>query len=90
MIDGGNCGALSLWKKELLKPDADGSYSIMPPEPKKEGHWTGYYIELRFPGDTSFKGKQLKNQFTFSTPGYTWPNTLPFSDCSSLDGTCKD
>jgi len=60
--------------------NGDSFYSSLPPEPK-EGHWNGYYIELIFPGDTESVRTIFKNGYFFSTPGYTWPNTLPFEDC---------
>ena len=58
----------------------DTYYYALPPEPK-DGHWTGYYIDLKFPGDTPDYSTAFKNEFHRSTPGYTWPNTLPFEDC---------
>ena len=66
-------------------PEGDTIYSAFPPEPK-DGHWTGYYIDLKFPGDTPDYAKVFKNEFHRSTPGYVWPNTLPYDDCYL--GTC--
>ena len=63
----------------------------MPPVPSKKGHWTGYYIQVYFKGDTEEHTLGiLDNEFSFSTPGFTWPNTLPFPDClASADGDCE-
>ena len=41
-----------------------------------QGHWVGYYVELKF-----LSGTKAISQFHFSTPGYTLPDTLPFPDC---------
>ena len=53
-----------------------GVYRVLPPEPAP-GFWTGYYVEVFFKSDTG-----MAFDFEFSTPGYAWPNTLPFPDCS--------
>lgn len=79
------CIAPMLWQaKDLTKTsvneDGDAIYHISPPIPK-DGHWTGYYISLVFPGDTEAERFTLRNEYRVSTPGYTWPNTLPFEDC---------
>ena len=60
----------------------------MPPKPKKDGHWVGYYVEVYFHGDTKYSSWLFKNEFQFTTPGFVWPNTLPFEPCNSLEGTC--
>lgn len=78
---GGNCVVPIIWLGKTLKADANGVYTAVPPEPKK-GHWTGYYIEVFFPS-----GTEVKSDFQFTTPGYAWPNTLPFKDCSGE--TCR-
>lgn len=57
----------------------DTMYSASAPTPS-EGHWTGYYIELIFPGDTPSTTHFVKNEFIYSTPGFTYPDTLPFDD----------
>ena len=75
-IFGGNCLVPIVWHSTKLTAVKPGVYRAVPPEPKK-GHWTGYYIELYFPSDT---GHQAKLKVT--TPGYAWPNTLPFKDCT--------
>jgi len=54
---------------------SQGIYTVTPPEPK-HGHWTGYYVEVFFKS-------ALKSDFLFTTPGYTWPDTLPFPPCVS-------
>jgi len=41
----------------------------------------GYFIEVKFASDSG-----LAFEYQFSTPGYVWPNTLPFKDCSGV--TC--
>ena len=85
---GADCASPIIWHAEHLS-EKDGVYSARPPEPTR-GHWTGYYIEVRFEGDTEYTSALLENKFAFSTPGYTWPNTLPFSPCSSDDHSCLD
>ena len=75
-----------IWHEKTLK-EHDGVYKAVPPEPKK-GHWTGYYIEVLFKGDTEMTSMLLNNEFAFSTPGYTWPNTLPYPPCTSDDQSC--
>jgi len=55
-------------------------FSAQAPTPK-DGHWTGYYIEVIFPGDTKMPIHTLKSDFIYSTPGFTFPDTLPFDDC---------
>ena len=84
--DVANCVTPIFWHATKAE-EVDGVYKIAPPEPKKEGHWVGYYVSVSFQGDTEHLSI-LKNKFTFSTPGYTWPNTLPFPDCDSREGTC--
>jgi len=70
-----------MWKGQNLKPNKEGVYVAKPPSPSKKGHWVGYYIEVYFKGDTNHWSVPFKNQFGFSTPGFTWPNTLPFEEC---------
>ena len=83
-IFGGDCLQFLWWSKKHATETAPGVYTVTPPEPKKEGNWVGYHVEVSFAVDdehiTAFKDK-----FTFSTPGYTWPDTLPFEDCNSND-----
>ena len=45
----------------------------------KAGHYVGYYIELIYPKDEA-------GTLQISTPGYVWPNTLPFPDCELRAG----
>jgi hypothetical protein len=78
------------WQAKELSPvshteDGDAVYHITPPIPK-DGHWSGYYISLIFPGDTEPERFTLRNEYKVSTPGFTWPNTLPFEDC--FEETC--
>lgn len=78
-VFGGNCLQLIFWDGDELKtssaPGTDQVYVANAPHPKKSGTWTGYYIEVFFKSP-------LKSDFLFSTPGFTWPDTLPFPDCS--------
>ena len=76
-----------MWHGIDLKESEPGVYKAIPPEPQ-DGHWTGYYVEIYFEGDTQRGSSMLNDKFSFSTPGYTWPNTLPFKDCSGIEGTC--
>jgi len=85
--DNANCLQILLWSadKEAIKQTGPGSYLATPPEPKKEGHWVGYYVEIGFKGMNEHKAL-FRNQFRVSTPGYTNPNTLPFAPCNSHEG----
>ena len=56
---------------------APSSYHAKAPEPKNAGHWAGYYIEVTFKSDTGHLAPLIE-----TTPGYVWPNTLPFDDCT--------
>lgn len=80
------CLAPIIWKAQELNETAPGEYKSLPPEPA-EGYWMGYYLEVEFPGDTPGGDKVFENHFVFTTPGWTWPNTLPFPDCKGED--CK-
>jgi hypothetical protein len=40
----------------------------------KDTYWMGYYIEMIFPGDN-------KLNTIITTPGFVYPDTLPFDDC---------
>lgn len=77
VFGGGNCLVPILWGGTTLTaaPGQPNVYKAIPPEPKK-GRWTGYYIEVFFPSNT-----ETKDEFQFTTPGFAWPNTLPFKDC---------
>jgi len=73
------------WHKQELKEVSPGTYQTLPPKPK-DGHWTGFYIEFEFSGSDMSSGSGDPNPlFTqdmfLTTPGWTWPNTLPFPDC---------
>ena len=86
---GGNCVQPIAWEETELTPNASASvgsvegggaaapvvYTATPTPPKK-GHWRGYYIELKY-ASTQLKKAELR----VSTPGFVWPNTLPFPDC---------
>ena len=78
------CLQLIDWHKQELKETEKGSgvYIGTAPEPKKEGHWVGYYIELIFPGDAEASYHPIfKNEYIMSTPGWVYPDTYPFEDC---------
>jgi PhoPQ-activated pathogenicity-related protein len=74
-IFGANCLVPIVWYSEDVKLNADGEYKAKPPTPKP-GHWAAYYIEVKFKS-----GTESISEYHFSTPGYTWPDTLPFHDC---------
>ena len=77
------CFAPVVWvTTDLEEVDGQpGVYKALPPQPR-DGHWTGYYIEMEFEGDHPDRGdKFFPNHFTFTTPGYVWPDTMPFDDC---------
>ena len=74
---GGNCLQPMFWREESLAPSADGTTYTAQPKLPDAGHWRGYYIELLFPS------AQLPHvQLRVSTPGFVWPDTLPFADCN--------
>jgi len=77
VFGGGNCLVPILWTGTTLDavPGQPNVYKATPPQPK-DGHWTGYYIEVFFPSNS-----ETKDHFQFTTPGYVWPDTLPFKDC---------
>lgn len=76
------CLQLIEWHQEDLKETDAGVYVGVAPEPKRDGHWVGYYVEVIFPGDTEAKDHPVfKNEYIMSTPGWVYPDTLPFDDC---------
>lgn len=75
-IFGGNCLVPIVWDSEILT-SSNGVYVGTPPEPKHKGGWVGYYIEIQFESDAD-----AKTHYHFTTPGFTWPDTLPFADCT--------
>jgi len=81
----GLCFQPIFWREKTLEKSGEnvnGEAIYSHPHPKgRRGHWMGYYIEVTFPGDTPQGIKAFKNEFVESTPGYTWPKTLPFDDC---------
>ena len=85
-IDGHLCLQPIYWHYKTLYmsgvlPTGDAIYNVDAPI-ATEGHWMGYYIEVQFPGDTPQPFMTVfKNDLIVSTPGYTWPDTLPFEDC---------
>ena len=81
---GGNCLQPIVWYPRKLKAEkgpaaAPYTFKATPPAPTTPGHWVGYYIELYFPSKT------LKyDHMQFTTPGYVWPDTLPFPPCGNF------
>lgn len=73
------CIAPIYWYERELKETSPGFYKALPPQPK-DGHWTGYFIEVVFPGDLPKNSWIFPNQFVETTPGWTWPDTFPFDD----------
>ena len=75
---GGDCLVPIVWIGKTLKPTVEGGnvFVGVPPEPPA-GKWKGYYIEVYYPSNAG-----IKSEFQFTTPGYAWPNTLPFKDCT--------
>jgi len=80
------CLAPIIWHfKEIQGEMTDEGmiFKSLPPKPK-DGYWIGYYIEVVFPGDTIRDKSDIhfyEDNFVFTTPGWTWPDTLPFPDC---------
>ena len=75
-----------IWNANALEKsgeteNGEAIFAAQAPTPK-EGHWTGYYIEVIFPGDTEAYTRVLRNEFIYSTPGYAFPDTYPFADCT--------
>jgi hypothetical protein len=66
-----------IWHHKELRENTttSGLYSTQAPTPKT-GHWTGYYIEIYFKSKTG-----MRSEYRLTTPGYAYPNTLPFKDC---------
>ena len=66
------------WHEQNLKSagttkNGDSIFKAMPPKPK-DGRWTGYFVEVKFPGEpTKTFFDVVNNEFTVSTPGFTWP-----------------
>lgn len=81
-IFGGNCLQPIIWHAQELKAEKPGVYKATPPKPK-DGFWTGYFIEIEFPSPTTV----TKEVMQLTTPGYIFPNTLPFPDCTK--GPCE-
>lgn len=73
-----------IWKSMELKETSHGSgiYVAKAPIPKHEGRWVGYFVDVFFYGDVAQDHfSLLKNEYHFTTTGWTNPNTLPFEDC---------
>jgi len=66
-----------IWLGRNLTETAPGSrtWTVLPPAPIK-GHWMGYYVEIFWPSQT-----ELLSDFQFTTPGFTWPTSLPYPEC---------
>jgi len=89
-VKGANCAQPALWHGLELEedPETPGKYSALPPSPKDDNRWVGYYIEIYFEADTDVSSWLVRNEFAFSTPGYVWPDTFPYPDCHGE--TCQD
>lgn len=74
-VFGGNCLQPILWTTTKLEVTEGGLYTFTPPPNTPK--WMGYYIEVFFPSDIG-----LKDHLQTSTPGFVWPDTLPFEDCT--------
>lgn len=82
------CAAPIIWEEQVIEEASPGVYKSLPPEPAP-GFWMGYYLEVEFPGDTPGGNRVFKNHYLFTTPGWTWPNTLPYPDCHGAECTGK-
>lgn len=78
IFGGGNCVVPIIWHSIKLQESSatPGLYEGQAPTPKKKGHWTGYYIEMYFAS-----GSGIKSEYRMTTPGYAFPDTLPYKDC---------
>lgn len=78
-VFGANCVQPIIWLGKTLEEDPNqaGVFKALPPKPL-DGFWMGYYIEVFYPADT----EGVTDDFQFTTPGFVWPDTLPFKDCS--------
>jgi hypothetical protein len=88
--DDGQCIQPIIWKSHYLHETKRGSRTYVghPPIPKKEGHWTGYYISVYFEGDTQMDYPSIwPNEYHITSKGYTYPNEFPFPDCQG--DSCK-
>ena len=72
---GGNCIQPIVWLEKHLH-EKEGVYRAVPPQPR-DGKWVGYYIQVHY-----------ESGFQETTPGFVWPDTLPFADCNGRD--CSD
>jgi len=79
-VFGADCFVPIVWIGTTLEAESDGSYVAKAPKPF-DGHWSGFYVELYFPAEFS------SSDYQFTSPGFTFPNTLPFADCSGA--SCK-
>ena len=81
---GGNCLQPIVWYPKRLRAEKGTPtvFKAKPPAPTVQGRYVGYYVELYFPSKT------LKyDHMQFTTPGYVWPDTLPFPKCGNFS-TC--
>jgi PhoPQ-activated pathogenicity-related protein len=58
------------YRKTVLQPEADGSFTASVPSPAKG--WTAFFVELKFPGEAQVP-------FTFTTQVSIVPDVLPHS-----------
>jgi len=80
----GMCHAKINWQEQELQEASPGVYSSLPPQPT-DGYWMGYYIMVTFPGDVP--GGIAPSVYRSTTPAWTWPDTLPYEDCTGAG--CK-
>jgi len=76
---GGNCVQPVVWTSETLTASAASPllFKASPPAPR-QGHWTGYYVEVFFPSPAAL------SEYRLTTAGYVWPDTLPFAPCANF------
>jgi hypothetical protein len=77
-----------MWHGQEIKESAPGVFKATPPEPSSKGNWVGYYVQVYFKGDTEHGFTILNDKFSTTSPGFTWPDTLPFKDCDANKGEC--
>jgi hypothetical protein len=78
-IFGGNCLQPIGWTA-INATTTDGVTFTATPPHISEG-WVAYYMELKFAADTI----GTDTQYHFTSPAFTWPDTLPFPDCKGAE-----
>lgn len=66
---GGNCIQPIIWLEKRIH-EAHGVYRAIPPFPPK-GRWVGYFLQVHY-----------ESGFQETSPGFVWPDSLPFADCT--------